>query len=48
MSEQIRVSTEVWKTLNAQKQPGDSFDDAIRRIIENNPDVELLEADGVC
>jgi predicted CopG family antitoxin len=42
MSEQIRVSPEVWRTINAQKRPGESFNDALERLIETHPNVELL------
>jgi predicted CopG family antitoxin len=30
----IRVSEEVWQELNRRKQPGDSFDDVLRRTYE--------------
>jgi len=31
MSTNIPVSDEVWRELNARKNPGDSFDDVLRR-----------------
>jgi len=35
MKEQmIRVSKETWKRLNGQKEPGDSFDDVINKLID--------------
>lgn len=30
----IRISRETWKRLNARKEPGDSFDEVIERLIE--------------
>lgn len=30
----LRVREETWKTLNRLKEPGDSFDDVIGRLIE--------------
>lgn len=30
----IRVSTENWRRLNAQKAPGDTFDDVIGRLLD--------------
>jgi len=35
MSEQIRVDGDTWKNLNALKEPGDSFDDVITRLLED-------------
>jgi predicted CopG family antitoxin len=29
----VRVSPETWKRLNEQKQPGDSFDDVLVRLL---------------
>lgn len=34
----IRISEEMWQELNSQKQPGDTFDDVIRRVVEENND----------
>ena len=34
--EQIRVSPENWKRLNALKEPGDTFNDVIDRLLEVN------------
>jgi len=31
MSTNIPVSDEVWRELNSRKNPGDSFDDVLRR-----------------
>jgi len=36
----IRVSEETWTELNKRKRPGDSFDDVIRRVLEESDDVE--------
>jgi len=30
----VKVSDEHWKELNARKEPGDSFDDVIGRLLE--------------
>lgn len=35
MSQQIKVSDERWRTLNAMKYPGETFDDVVERLIEN-------------
>jgi predicted CopG family antitoxin len=32
----IRISEEMWKELNRQKNPGDTFDDVIRRMVGEN------------
>jgi len=29
----VRVSKETWQRLNAQKEPGDSFDDVLDRLL---------------
>jgi predicted CopG family antitoxin len=29
----IRVTTETWRELNQRKQPGDSFEDVLRRLL---------------
>ena len=34
----IRVTGETWKRLNAQKEPGDSFEDVIRRLLDESED----------
>lgn len=36
MSEQIRVSKRNWKALNAMKEPGESFDDVVGRMIDEH------------
>ena len=30
----IQVSTELWRELNQRKEPGDSFEDVIWRLID--------------
>jgi predicted CopG family antitoxin len=30
----IRVTKETWKELNQMKEPGDSFEDVLQRLIE--------------
>jgi len=32
----IEVKTDTWSELNGQKLPGDSFDDVIRRLLEQD------------
>lgn len=29
----IRVTTDTWKQLNSQKEPGESFDDVLQRLL---------------
>lgn len=31
----IRVTEETWKELNRRKEPGDSFEDVLKRMIED-------------
>jgi predicted CopG family antitoxin len=30
----VQVSTDTWKTLNRRREPGESFDDVLQKIIE--------------
>ncbi|PSQ19576.1 hypothetical protein BRD00_01560 [Halobacteriales archaeon QS_8_69_26] len=30
----IQVSSDTWRELNSRKEPGDSFDDVIQRLLE--------------
>jgi len=32
----IRVSTETWRELNQRKQPGDSFEDVLQRLLSED------------
>jgi len=32
----IRIGTDLWKHLNKLKEPGDTFDDVIRRQLKNS------------
>ena len=32
----VKVSRETWQDLNSRKTPGDSFDDIIRELIEQD------------
>lgn len=32
----IEIKTETWRQLNGRKQPGDSFDDVITRLLETS------------
>jgi predicted CopG family antitoxin len=34
----IRVTEETWRELNIRKQPGDSFDDVLRRLLDEDTD----------
>jgi len=34
MATNIQVSDPVWSELNSRKQPGESFDDVLRRVLE--------------
>ena len=36
----IRVSEDTWTELNKRKRPGDSFDDVIKRLLEDSGGVE--------
>jgi hypothetical protein len=31
----VEVATETWKELNQRKEPGDSFDDVIQRLLDD-------------
>lgn len=31
----IKVSSETWRDLNAMKEPGDTFEDVVRRLLES-------------
>lgn len=35
MKTTIKVKKETWKRLNRQKEPGDTFDDVIERLLAN-------------
>jgi len=36
----IRVTDDTWKRLNRRKEPGDSFEDVIKRLLEEDEDAE--------
>lgn len=38
----ISVKYETWKQLNFRKQPGESFDEVIRRLLEDSERLEEL------
>lgn len=42
----VRVSRETWKELNAKKEPGDTLDDVLDRLLEEHAHLlkELEEA----
>jgi len=42
----IRVSEETWTRLNRRKGPGDSFDDVLRELLEQEQE-ETREAEPV-
>jgi predicted CopG family antitoxin len=38
----IQITTETWRDLNQRKEPGDTFDDVIQRLLDSGePDVEV-------
>jgi len=39
----VRVSKETWQRLNAQKEPGDSFDDVLDRLLARHGDAVAPE-----
>jgi len=36
----VRIKTDTWKRLNDLKEPGDSFDDIIRRLLDESDDIQ--------
>lgn len=40
MATTITVSTETWKELNGRKSPGESFEDVVNRLLENQQKAE--------
>lgn len=40
----IKVSEENWKRLNAMKDPGDTFDDVVGRLLDQRVENDELEA----
>ena len=32
----VKVSKKTWRELNARKRPGDSFEDVIRRLLDDH------------
>lgn len=36
MTQQIKVSERNWKALNAMKDPGESFDDVVGRLVDEH------------
>ncbi|QLH81006.1 antitoxin VapB family protein [Halosimplex pelagicum] len=34
----IRIKHDTWKRLNSRKEPNDSFDDVIRRVLDRAED----------
>jgi predicted CopG family antitoxin len=40
----VNVDTRTWRRLNARKRPGESFDDVVDRLLEQNKndiDIEI-------
>ena len=35
-SHPVKVSLETWQDLNSRKEPGDTFEDVIRDLLEEN------------
>lgn len=42
----IEISREHWRGLNARKEPGDSFDDVVGRLLEDESDPSGGGGDG--
>lgn len=42
----IRVTEETWAELNRRKRPGDSFEDVIERLLEEDEEEDDVETDG--
>jgi predicted CopG family antitoxin len=40
----IRIKRETWRELHNRKTPGDSFDDVIRRVLDEHD--KLTDAEG--
>jgi predicted CopG family antitoxin len=34
----VKLKRDTWKELNSKKEPGDSFDDVIRRLLNETDD----------
>lgn len=34
----VKVKKDTWQELNRMKQPGDSFDDVLQRVLQNTDD----------
>lgn len=39
----VRVSKKTWRRLNARKEPGDSFDDVLDRLLARHDDAVVPE-----
>jgi len=40
--QQIRVSVQTWKDLSGRKEPGDSFNAVIQRLLEQEPNTQAV------
>jgi len=43
----IRVTAETWRQLNRRKQPGDSFEDVIQRLLAEDEDESVPQEQTV-
>lgn len=42
MATTIEVSDGTWRTLNMAKEPGESFDEVVKRIIQENDRMKYM------
>lgn len=35
---QVKISEDTWRRLNAQKAPGDTFDDVVQDLLDRHQD----------
>jgi len=42
----VKVSRETWRALNSRKTPGDSFDDIIQQLIDQEQDCSTDETNS--
>lgn len=39
----VKVSEETWRKLNSRKEPGDTFDDVVQRLLEESDGAPRIE-----
>lgn len=42
----VEITRETWRRLNARKEPGDTFDDVVRRLLEEPAPEPEAEPEG--